>query len=438
MDYQKRRLTWWPSKLVGPPPGLKEVNLICWCLFVACVIAPSLIVLIIQLKTGALFYRQNSVDFIYLYGTGRIANENPAVKVYDYDLQLKTFNAILPLREGFYGLSPYPPFVSQFFRLFALLTFEQAYFLWMGISLSLYILSIVATLKEFLPEERLKRSLILCFALAAYPFLMNTLANGQLSTVAVASVCLAVSQEKRKNPFRSGLALAMLAYKPTLLLLLPMLLLTRRFKAFWGFVTGACLLIAVATGLAGIQIWSVYARFLVTFGHASGLNGHSSLRLWKYVDFNSLSYAIPGGRSAPALAILGCFIVVVAAWLATLWWKSASGGGPEQNLAWAVTLSWTMLLNVYYPIYDSILLTVGIILTLSALRELEWDYARDWIVLLAVLTFAISWVTEAVARQHGIQPLTLAVLTIGLVQTLILQRAIRRRSALRSTELLTI
>ena len=430
MNEEKPRLTLWPERVLGPPPGLKEINLICWGLFIGFVIAPILFVLVIQSRTGRLYFRESPVDFIYFYGTGRIANEYSAIEVYDNNLQLKTFNEIQPSRDGAYGTSPYPPFVSQFFRLFAKLPFEPAYFLWMGISLALYVAAIALTLQEFIPGESLKSSLFFCFALAFYPFLRNALINGQLSCVAVLCVAVAVFHEKRSRPFLSGLALALLIYKPTFLLLpIPMLLVTRRFRVFFGFMTGTGVLVAISTALAGIGIWPAYARFLIDFGHISGISGHSSLELWKYIDFNSFVSAIPGGRSVPALATLICFSALVALWLAVLLWKSSGGDKPEQCLVWAATLTWTMLLNVYFPIYDSILIIIPVILTFSAIRDLEWTNAKDWIVFGAILIFGVSWISERIAETTGIQLLSIALLAFGIAQCSILHRAIGRRSA---------
>ena len=106
MNEEKPRLTLWPERVLGPLPGLKEINLICWGLFIGFVIAPILFVLVIQSRTGRLYFRESPVDFIYFYGTGRIANEYSAIEVYDNNLQLKTFNEIQPSRDGAYGTSP--------------------------------------------------------------------------------------------------------------------------------------------------------------------------------------------------------------------------------------------------------------------------------------------------------------------------------------------
>ena len=145
----------------------------------------------------------------------------------------------------------------------------------------------------------------------------------------------------------------------------------------------------------------------------------------KYVDLNSFSYAVLDGRSPIALTFLVSFVIAIAIWAGVALWKSAGGNAPQRSLAWAVAISWTMLVNVYSPIYDSILIVIAIILAISALGELKWLRAREWVVLLAVLMFAIAWVTEPIAKNYGVQLLTLALLAFAMALTYLLQRANR-------------
>jgi hypothetical protein len=414
----------WPGRFLGPRPGLKEINLLCWALFCLCIVAPTCFFIIVQIKTGKYFFRQSSVDFVYFYGVGQMANSNSAADLYNYRAQLATFNSILPLQHGTYGPSPYPPFVAQFFRLFALMPFARAYFLWVALLLVLYVTGVVLLLREFFPEERLQRSIILCFALSYYPFLRNTLASGQLSALALFVLTLALMQERRGRHLLSGILLAILLYKFTLLLLIvPMLAITRRFKALGGFAAGATVLAGISTLLAGVEIWPAYARFLRSFGQTSGVGGSSSLQLQKYVDLNTFSYAVPGGRSRAALLLLACFVVGVVGWLVVVWWRSDGSLRPQKSLQWATAIAWTMLVNVYYPIYDSVLLVVMIVLLLAAARELGQRRAFEWIVLAAVTTFAVSWFSESVADRYGVQLLTFAILALAVAATNLLNRA---------------
>ncbi|WP_263353639.1 glycosyltransferase family 87 protein [Acidicapsa acidisoli] len=429
-DSNRRPLFQWPVKILGPAPGLKELNLACWGLFAGFLIAPLIFTLWLNHRIGSVLKSFQPVDFTYLYGVGRIVHEYSFARLYDYSLQLKIFNQIYPLSgEHTYGPSPYPPFVALFFCPFARLPFMQAYLIWVSISLILYLAGIAASVKGLFPKEGLKTSLIFCYALGFYPFCPSTIVNGQLSVVAVFSLGLAVYQERVARPFACGLALSLLAYKPTLLLLiLPMLLITRRLRQFLGFITGSALLMLATTLFTGIEIWPTYLRFLNYFRQASVFEGQSRLQLNKYVDFTSFSYAVPGGRSRAAMIILIGLSSLILTALAVLLWKSARASTTVQPLVWAVTLTWTLLVNLYVPIYDSTVIVISLILTLATLRDLNWRREVEWTILLAVLIFAVSWNTVALAKSIEIQLITVLLAILGVCQSYWLYQVVRRAS----------
>lgn len=419
----------WPQSILGPRPGLKELNVFCWGLFVIGLIVPLSIVLWVRWKLGVKFSSLLPVDFIYFYGIGHILNQHPAVQLYDYSLQLKTFNDIYPLTENHqvWGRSPYPPFVARFFSIYARFSFEHAYFLWMGTSFLLYITGVAAAVKAALPKDPLRGSLIFCLALASPLFLYYNLVVGQLATVAVFSAGLAIYLERRSMPLLSGLTLSILIYKPTLLLLIvPMLLLTRRFRTFFGFATGTSALIAASTAFAGFEIWPAYTHFLESFAGTAGIHGEMAIKRWEYVDFNSFSYAVPGGRSWLGLTVLACVLLGLGTWLARLLHRSASAGNAAQNLAWATTLTWTLVMNLYVPVYDTLLIAVVVTLAVGALREIPRMNAAGWVVLPAIGISAVSLKAETIAQNHGIQPLTILILLLGFVQAIILQSVVNK------------
>lgn len=419
----------WPTRLLGRRPGLKEANIVCWGLFIAFLLVPLCVVTVIQVRQGTGFIRRLHSDFVYFYGDGQIGTHSPA-RLYDYPLQQQVFSSIFPAYHGEYGPSPYPPFVALFFSLFSHLSFEASYGLWFGLSLVLYLLGIGAALGLAFPGEGLKQSLIYCFAVGCYPFLFSTLINAQLSSVAVCAVGVAIYEEKRGRFFVSGLILALLAYKPTLLVLIvPMLLLSRRFRAAAGFAAGAGALCAVSTLFAGIGVWQKYYEFLRSFSSLTGFGGASRLQLWKYVDLSSFFAAASGRQDGAGKDAALATSAVIAIGLATLLWRSARGSEPVQWLAWAATLTWTLLLNIYVPIYDSVLAVIAVILTLGALRTLGWRIANEWITLLSVVTLAISWKTVSFAQAHHVQLLSIALFLLGAAQLWLLWRAIERERA---------
>jgi hypothetical protein len=87
---------------------------------------------------------------------------------------------------------------------------------------------------------------------------------------------------------------------------------------------------------------------------------------------------------------------------------------------------WNLLLNIYVPMHDSILVVVAVALTLGAIKELDWGAAIDWIGSLSVLIFAVSWVSYEIARSYRIQLLSIAFAVLGLEQLYLSFRVIRQ------------
>ncbi len=418
------RILRWPSHLLGPRPNLKELHLACWGFFLGLMVMPVCFGFWVHHRVSPGTLPPIASGFTYFYGIGKIVDTYPIARLYDYPLQLRTFHEVWAQGSNEYGPSPYPPFIALFFSLFARLSFARAYAIWMIVSLALYVIGIVSTAGIVFPRQRMRQSLMVCLSLAYYPFLYGTLLNGRISTIEVCAIGVALLLESRGKPVFSGLALSALIYKPTLLLLiLPALLLTRRFRTLYGFLAGAALLLLATTGIVGYGIWIEYARFLSSFSHLHWLGNQSVLNYARYVDLKSLSYMLPGGRSPAVLALLAAFALGAALSLAVLLWRSARSSEPVQLLAWAAILTWTLILNVYVPIYDSILVVPALSLTLAALHALRRQLAADGTALLAILILAFSWVSESIAQHHRFQILTFLFVILGCLQLALLYRA---------------
>jgi len=123
-----------------------------------------------------------------------------------------------------------------------------------------------------------------------------------------------------------------------------------------------------------------------------------------------------------ATAILIAITITVTTAAAVLLWKSATGSKAAQSLAWAATITWTLLLNVYVPMYDSVLVVIAAMLTLGAVMELKWSGAVRWIVMVSALVFVVSWVTYDFAQAHQVQLLSIAFAILGVAQLYLLYR----------------
>ena len=363
------------ARFFGPVPNLKELNLLCWGLFLGLLVLPFCVVLYSHQTSGQPLMENAELDFVYLYGMGRVFNEQPVEKLYDWEVQRRICTEIHPLKKGEYGPIPYHPIVGILFRPFAKLPYLTAYLLWISISLILYVGGIAMVTGRYFRHDPLRRSLIFCLALSYYPFAW-TMMTGHLSALGFLAMSAALTEEDRGRPLLSGLALSVCVYKPTLLvLILPMLLVTRRFRTFAGFAAGSVVLALFATAMQGIRLWSGYVPMLFSFGRgAARVQTHTFKEVWKYVDAASFSSSIqpvlPAGIFRLIYPVLLAGLGCVALWLIGTWWRSAGAAKPARTLVWAATLTWTLVLNVYVPIYDCILIVLTVITTAGVLKEI--------------------------------------------------------------------
>lgn len=385
----------------------KYLNLLGWCA------VAGLFAIVLQ---NAL-QRDHERDFVYFYSCGRILNHYPPAQLYDYELQKRTFTEIQPLHEGVYGPSPYPPFVAMLFRPFARLPFLTAYWSWMGITLILYLAGLTLLARRFLSGDRLKQSALFCFALCFWPFAARTLLNGQLSAIGFFCLTLAICLEHSGSRFLSGLALSLCAYKPTLLLLLlPMLFVIRRYRTLLGFAAGVAALVSLTTVVEGFAVWPAWLRLT---RNIAGFRPF--LALDDYIDASSFAALLAPGAAPVRFAVL-CLSVIAGLWLLREWWlfrpiaRSHSAVVP-----WAATLTWTLVLNVYVPMYDSILVLISLVVIASSSSPVARGTAFR---AAAMLLLLIAPVTRAFAVGTGVQLLTLVLVSIGVLQLAVLRRSV--------------
>jgi hypothetical protein len=411
----------WPTRL-GPAPKLKDLNLIFWGLLFVGFILPFCIVSPQQSSPP-------DADFAGFYSLGRILNEHSPRDLYNYELQKQICQEVHP-RKGAYGPLPYPPFVGLFFRPFTLLPYWAAYTLWLIVSLVLYAFGLGLMIERFFPQEPLARSLLFALAFSYCPFIAYTAANGQLAAVGFFALALALREDDAGRPLRSGLALCLCLFKPTMLILiLPMLLFSRRFKAILGFAAGTVVLFLITSAFEGFGVWPDFIRTIQSFGSSSvGVKNPSFLPLAMYVDLTSFSSHIRGGRSWLGLfVILGCGSLALA-YLVRFWLRARTGGRLYNNLLWAATLTWTLLINVYVPIYDSILVVLSVLMTAGVFQRLTKQSIYRWFTINWILILICSWFSVPLSRITGVQLLTLLFAVLGVLQLIALGRFARQSS----------
>lgn len=354
-------------------------------------------------------------DFGAFYVAGQIFNNHGPASIYDAALHRRVYKENFPDAPAdeqlLYVNAPF--FIVPFIFL-SRLPYTPAYLLWLALSLLLYVAGLSMLWRTVsLPRDIWLTALLV--ALSFWPFLVECLAGGQTSAAGFFCLALAIALEPRSR-FWSGAALALCAYKPTLLVLIvPMLFVTGRWLTVAGLAAGNLVLGLISLLVVGIDGCVNFLNRLLFFSSASA-NTEAGLRAWKYVDINAAMRLLLPHQTQLRWAIIAVIVLLVIPFLAVKWWRLRQE--PQRRLLWALTLTWTPVLNIYMGIYDStILVLAGVLLTAefyrSGSRSESLPFAYRCFLLLLYLS---PMFTQNIALMTGVQIYTLAVAAFGIYQ----------------------
>jgi hypothetical protein len=176
-------------------------------------------------------------DFVHFYVLGQIGLDRATGDLYSYAAQSARTDLLLPEYEARF-LPVHTPQVAMFFAPFAALPYEQAVITFLALSWVAYAGTCAWLWRRLVPLHGFGlATLLLC---AAFPPLIAVSVAGQTSTLALAWFALAYLGLRADRRWLAGLALGMLAYKPTLGLGIAVVFLwTRQGRIIGGAVTAA-------------------------------------------------------------------------------------------------------------------------------------------------------------------------------------------------------
>lgn len=213
--------------------------------------------------------------------------------------------------------------------------------------------------------------------------------------VGLLAVCLAIRLEHDHRLFTAGLALGLLAYKPTLLVFLGLMMVVgRRWRTVGGLALAGAASFGLSALLTGPAAVGAYVERVLGFQGTDLV-----VPLWKYVDVRSMAEALVGRGSAVALLVALAAMGAAVAVLVGPWRRRPVVGTPGGNLTWAATLTLTLVANLYVPVYDVALLVPSLLLTWLALGERP----PPAFLRLVAAVCAVAWVTQPLAQATGVQ-----------------------------------
>ena len=380
-----------------------------------------------QVRGRTLFGPYLGADFASFYVAGSIFSSYSPEQIYDRELHTLVYRELFPDLPPNIQL-PYAntPFFILPFVLLAQLPYSWAYFSWLLISIGLYVAGFTLLKQTLLAIPKMASRTLLLLALSFMPFITESLAGGQVAPFGFFWLAVALRCERRDQQAMSGIALAFCTYKPTLLLLiLPMLIITKRSSILLGFVFGSMGLAFVSVLTVGWQGFLNYIDMLLYFTNASTTT-QSPLRTWKYVDINSFSRLLAGGNVLLGQIISLGTAAVVLPLLFRTWQRANHTGKHLQGLAWSLTITWNLVLNIYVGIYDTIMVILSVLITINIFYEqktcnpLPQTLPSSYKIIIFLL-YITPWFTQFIAQTIHLQLYTIILTIFGLYQYTLVQ-----------------
>jgi hypothetical protein len=416
------------SKWFGPMPGRREAHAMAWMALTAGVILCGAS-LALGFQGRSFMGRALGGDFVEFYTIGKILNTYSPARIYDLQLAVSLQHETLPsMAETQMLVFAQAPYIAWLFRPFAWLPYAWAYVAWLGFTAALYAAGLAALFSAVgLKREDRKTGFLL--ALSSMPFLFETWIGGQMAAVVFFIWALFLWCIQNERRFVAGLVLSLCLFKPTLVALpAAMLLLSRRWRVAGGLAVGstAVALISIATvGLDGCRAWTRMLAFNAQVASGAGDAWHRS----KYVDMAAFFHLLLGKRetaAAVAMVIVGVAAVGALGWA---WWRAE---GLASSELWAATLCFTLVVNAYAPIYDSVLAVAAVALV-AAKREERPPNDREAFAAWLLLLYMVPWVTQSFAEFLHLQLITLVLAGFGVWALRLAHESTEKNGTLRLT-----
>ncbi len=298
-------------------------------------------------------------DFMHFYTLGTLVNRGQWSALYDMAAQARLMPTLLPPSAGLIYIPLYGPQVALVLAPFAKLPYVPALIAWWIVTTIIYGASCYLIWTRC-PRLRESRSTVLVVALG-YPAFFALIAWGQSSAPALLAFALGYVALRVDRRFLAGLAIGVLAYKPSLAVGPAIVFLA---AAEWRIVAGAILSavaqLAFAWAYFGTVVMKAYAKALLNAPHQFGYVEpkvymvHSLRAFWAML--------VPAPKVAFVLYV-ACAIAVLV--LAVRTWK----GTAALDLTYSSLLLATVLVAPHLTIYDLVIVAPVFMLVPECLQD---------------------------------------------------------------------
>ena len=297
--------------------------------------------------------------------------------VYDYDAQRVVHAADLGA-NAFAEVYPfgYPPWFAMEMVPLAKLPHEIAF----GVVLVVSLAAGAFAARSLTGDAR-----DVAFVTATAPGVLALLA-GQLSFVALGIVALCHALLVRKRSTAAGLVLSMLAFKPQLLVFLPLVFLFRKdLRALGGLALGVAVQVVASFALDARDTLA-WPRALRAFDAFAMKQGDEWSFTWRTF------FAAASARAAPAWIAMVVVVLCAAAGVFAMWRARR-----DLDACYALAVLTTFAAALHCFAYDWVILACPLMLLLPRARPSR----RAWIVLGALYVASALFASVVKAQEHA-------------------------------------
>ncbi len=339
-------------------------------------------------------------DFLAYWTGGNLVADGHAAVLYDAVAQAELQRETVPgLRDGLSWFVA-PPFVAVLYAPLGALPFAFAACAFTVLSLAA--LCLVGRMLG--PTVRRDRNLpvgLFVLVVAASPAVFEAIGSGQNSPFLLLLWVVALRQVRIGADATAGVLFALTAFKPHLVLLIPVWLVVRRkWRALAAFGVGGAALFAIPLVFLpshALDAWRT-ALTSATFGQHVQVG-----QTWKMESVSALLTDVTGW-SRIDVVVLAAGVAGLALWLAKL------RPDPLRDLAVVATV--TVCCAPHVMLYDAVLLIIPVVWLASErrLRDFRWHLLALFLIqfttairhLLAETTFLLGWLDWAWAAVPAV------------------------------------
>ncbi len=280
-------------------------------------------------------------------------------------------------------------------------------------------------LRPFLANlPRPYRRAALLLGLTFVPVALWSLVGGQIGVIAFAIIAWCVRFDLSGKRLAAGATLALCCYKPTLLLLFgPFILLRMNLRFLLGFAAGLSGLLAVSLLASGKAVFDWFG-LISTYGRFASQGSTPWPDAWPLlIDVNHFVRRIYASDARLSVFIAAVVFAGVVGLLARHWRRFDAATVEERQLIWAVTITSSLLANVYVTAYDSASIVAGALLTASVLwqhrTEVTW---KRWFYAIVAVVYLTALIPAPVIDLLRVHLYTLAIAALASFQYRLLRR----------------